>query len=65
MKEFRSKTFNVEGTGSYVVLFQRPGEDIKFDLEFFDGNRSHQDTIKMAETLEAALSLADDWDCED
>ena len=63
-REFRRETIAVEGAGTYVLVYQRPGEDPIADLNFFDGDRSASDLPKMAEALAKAERLMAKWKSE-
>ena len=57
---YRSKTFD-GAPGSYVLVYQRPGETALLDLCFFDGDREVADATSMLLALEVAIGCAKNW----
>jgi len=47
--------------GSYIEVYQRPGEDPMLDLNFFEGNRSIVEASKLSEALVDAVKISRRW----
>ena len=64
-REYRREDIKVgPESGSYVTVYQRPGEEPKADLNFFDGDRSRGDVSRLAEALVKAEQLMIRWGTE-
>lgn len=62
--EYRSESFSVEGIGGYIVIHQRPGELVRLDINFFDGDRTIVQSIHRVELLIKAIEKAKEWIAE-
>jgi len=61
---FRKQDFRVEGSGSYVCVFQRPGENVLIECCFFGENMTVQETVHRHKAMTDAIALGQEWDKE-
>jgi hypothetical protein len=61
---YRRVDFKEPQAGSYVTVYQRPGEDVLFDLNFFDGDQTTEDVLLRIRLINAALEQANQWSNE-
>ncbi len=59
--DMKRAAFKTASSGTYVMVYQRPGEAPMLDLNFFDGDRSIQEVRHHLEILTKALATADRW----
>lgn len=52
------KTFSVKDQGGYIQVYSR-GRNPSLDLNFFDGERSLQETIDLRDALNEAIEFAE------
>ena len=58
---FRRHEVRVLNSGSYVMVYQRTGQQSLLDINFFDGDRSVSDAENMKAALEEAIQIAKTW----
>jgi len=58
---YRKMDFKEPQAGSYVTVYQRPGEDVMLDVQFFDGDRNLDEAILCKRLLDAAIKQAREW----
>ncbi len=60
---YRSKTFD-EPTGAYVLVYQRPDEPPRLDVNFFDGDQPIGNVERLYRLLDNAIAKAKKWEAE-
>lgn len=58
---FRKINFSHTDCGSYVTLYQNPGREPLLDLNFFEGDRTIQQSRILSQMLSRALARAEKW----
>lgn len=61
---YRRAVFKKDNSGAYVMLYQRPGERPRLDMNFFEGDRPLGETRLRLKLLARAVEKADVWDRE-
>jgi hypothetical protein len=57
----RRQEFRNAGSGAYILVYQRPGEQPMLDFNFFDGDREVDEAKKLGELVERALVQVEAW----
>lgn len=60
---YRSKTFDVQ-SGCYVMVYQRPEESPRLDVNFFDGDHNVEHAEELYRLLDNAIAKARKWGAE-
>ena len=60
---YRSKTFD-QNTGTYVMVYQRPDEAPRLDVNFFDGDQTVENAERLYSLLDNAIAKAKKWAAE-
>jgi hypothetical protein len=63
-KEYRRENFGHPSTGAYITVYQRPGEKVMLDLNFFDGDKTFGDCALLRMILMNAMEQARKWENE-
>jgi hypothetical protein len=60
-KEFRSETFREKELGAYILVYQRPGENVRLNLNYFDSDCSEKHAQTLLKILTNALAKVKEW----
>lgn len=61
---YRSAIFEVPDSGAYVQVFQRPGEGVLLEANFFGGDTSLEEMLAKLKALSDAVAFAGKWSSE-
>lgn len=62
--KYRREDFSLPNGGSYVSVFQRPGEEVLLDINFFDGDNDLEHAKARHKLLGEAILQAKRWSIE-
>lgn len=64
-KEYRREDIRVgPESGSYITVYQRPGEEPMADLNLFDGDRTYSEVSALSDAMSKARDLILRWRTE-
>lgn len=58
---YRRADFKEPLAGSYVTVYQHPGESAMLDVQFFNGDRTLDEAIFLKRLLDKAIEKAREW----
>lgn len=61
---YRKLDFKERQSGSYVTVYQRPKEEVRLDVVFFDGDIEIEEALLRKRLLDSAIEQARQWDQE-